>query len=137
MRIFEGIFNFARTGGGKVTLLHGDMAGSFRLRLGVRLRDDVIHIFGVRHRSDAYRRWVAILPIPSPNFFAKLTGDQSPSSAFRRSDRGGRRLFFRQRRLEEGRDGQRERAWIFSTRHRQRLLPQQTVACYSQFLNPG
>ncbi|HWZ31950.1 MAG TPA: type II toxin-antitoxin system RelE/ParE family toxin [Bryobacteraceae bacterium] len=61
MRIFEGILHFARTGGGKVMPLHGDMAGSFRLRLGdyrvlFTLRDDAMCIFGVRHRSDAYRR---------------------------------------------------------------------------------
>jgi len=34
MRLFEGILHFARTGSGDVTMLHGDMAGSFRLRVG-------------------------------------------------------------------------------------------------------
>lgn len=33
-RIFEGILRFARVGAGGVNALHGDMAGSFRLRLG-------------------------------------------------------------------------------------------------------
>jgi mRNA-degrading endonuclease RelE of RelBE toxin-antitoxin system len=61
MRIFEGILHFARTGTGKVMPLHGDMSGSFRLRLGdyrvlFSMEDDTMHIFGVRHRSDAYRR---------------------------------------------------------------------------------
>jgi mRNA interferase RelE/StbE len=61
MRIFDGILHFARTGSGKVIPLHGDMAGSFRLRLGdyrvlFSLQDDIMSIFGVRHRSTAYRR---------------------------------------------------------------------------------
>jgi hypothetical protein len=34
MRLFEGILRFAQTGSGKVTALHGDMAGAFQLRLG-------------------------------------------------------------------------------------------------------
>jgi len=34
MRLFEGTLHFARTGSGKVTTLHGDMAGAFRLRVG-------------------------------------------------------------------------------------------------------
>lgn len=60
MRIFDGILHYARTGGGNVAPLHGDMAGSFRLRLGdyrvlFALQDNVMHIFGVRHRSEAYR----------------------------------------------------------------------------------
>jgi len=60
MRLFEGIFRFAQTGSGDVTALHGDMAGAFRLRLGdyrvlFALKDDVMRIFGVRHRSEAYR----------------------------------------------------------------------------------
>jgi hypothetical protein len=33
MRIFAGILRYARTGGGDVAPLHGDMAGAFRLRL--------------------------------------------------------------------------------------------------------
>jgi mRNA interferase RelE/StbE len=60
MRLFEGILRFARTGSGDVNALHGDMAGAFRLRLGqyrvlFTLQDDVMRIFGVRHRSEAYR----------------------------------------------------------------------------------
>jgi mRNA interferase RelE/StbE len=60
MRLFEGILRFARTGSGDVNALHGDMAGAFRLRLGdyrvlFTLQGDAIRIFGVRHRSEAYR----------------------------------------------------------------------------------
>jgi mRNA-degrading endonuclease RelE of RelBE toxin-antitoxin system len=60
MNIFDGVLHFARTGGGKVMPLHGDMTGSFRLRLGdyrvlFTLHDDVMRILGVRHRSKAYR----------------------------------------------------------------------------------
>jgi len=59
MRIFDGILHYTRTGGGDVAPLHGDMAGSFRLRLGdyrvlFALQDNVMRIFGVRHRSEAY-----------------------------------------------------------------------------------
>jgi mRNA-degrading endonuclease RelE of RelBE toxin-antitoxin system len=60
MRIFDGILHYARTRGGDVAPFHGDMAGSFRLRLGdyrvlFALEDNVMRIFGVRHRSEAYR----------------------------------------------------------------------------------
>jgi mRNA-degrading endonuclease RelE of RelBE toxin-antitoxin system len=60
MRLFEGILRFARTGAGDVNTLHGDMAGAFRLRLGdyrvlFTLSDNTLRIFGVRHRSGAYR----------------------------------------------------------------------------------
>ena len=60
MRIFDGILHYARTGGGNVAPLHGDMAGSFRLRLGdyrvlFSLHDNTMRIYGVRHRSEAYR----------------------------------------------------------------------------------
>jgi mRNA interferase RelE/StbE len=60
MRIFDGILYYTRTGSGDVTPLHGDMAGSFRLRLGdyrvlFALQDNVMRVFGVRHRSEAYR----------------------------------------------------------------------------------
>jgi mRNA interferase RelE/StbE len=60
MRLFEGILRFARTGAGDVNALHGDLAGAFRLRLGdyrvlFTLEDDAMRIFGVRHRSQAYR----------------------------------------------------------------------------------
>ena len=60
MRIFESILHFARTGSGDITTLHGDMAGSFRLRVGdyrvlFTLENNAMRIFGVRHRSGAYR----------------------------------------------------------------------------------
>jgi len=60
MRLFEGILRFASTGSGDVNALHGDMAGAFRLRLGdyrvlFTLEDNAMRIFGVRHRSQAYR----------------------------------------------------------------------------------
>jgi len=60
MNIFDGILHFARTGGGRVMPLHGDMVGSYRLRIGdyrvlFTLQDNTMHIFGVRHRSEAYR----------------------------------------------------------------------------------
>ncbi len=60
MHLFEGILRFARTGAGDVNTLHGDMAGAFRLRLGdyrvlFTLEDSTMRIFGVRHRSEAYR----------------------------------------------------------------------------------
>ena len=60
MRLFEGILRFARTGAGDMTTLHGDLAGAFRLRLGdyrvlFTLEEEVMRIFGVRHRSKAYR----------------------------------------------------------------------------------
>ncbi len=60
MRIFDGILHHARTGGGDIAPLHGDMAGSYRLRVGdyrvlFTLHEDVMRILGVRHRSQAYR----------------------------------------------------------------------------------
>jgi mRNA interferase RelE/StbE len=60
MRLFEGVLHFARTGAGDVTALHGDMAGAFRLRLGdyrvlFTFEENAMRIFGVRHRSEAYR----------------------------------------------------------------------------------
>jgi mRNA interferase RelE/StbE len=60
MRLFEGILHFARTGSGDVKALHGDMAGSFRLRFGdyrvlFTLEQNTMRIFGARHRSEAYR----------------------------------------------------------------------------------
>jgi mRNA-degrading endonuclease RelE of RelBE toxin-antitoxin system len=59
MRIFDRVLHHARTGGGNVEPLHGDMAGSFRLRVGdyrvlFTMEDDAMRIFGVRHRSEAY-----------------------------------------------------------------------------------
>jgi mRNA-degrading endonuclease RelE of RelBE toxin-antitoxin system len=60
MRLFEGILRFSRTGAGDVNTLHGDMAGAFRLRLRdyrvlFTMEDGEMRIFGVRHRSEAYR----------------------------------------------------------------------------------
>ena len=60
MRLFEGILRFARIGSGDVNALHRDMAGAFRLCLGdyrvlFTLHDGAMRIFGVRHRSQAYR----------------------------------------------------------------------------------
>jgi mRNA interferase RelE/StbE len=60
MRLFEGILRFARTGAGDVNTLHGDMAGASRLRIGdyrvlFTLEENAIRVFGVRHRSEAYR----------------------------------------------------------------------------------
>jgi mRNA interferase RelE/StbE len=60
MRLFEGILRFSRTGAADVNTLHGDLAGAFRLRLGdyrvlFTLEEEVMRIFGVRHRSRAYR----------------------------------------------------------------------------------
>ena len=54
------ILRFTRTGSGDVNALRGDLAGAFRLRLGdyrvlFTLADDAMRIFGVRHRSEAYR----------------------------------------------------------------------------------
>lgn len=60
MRIFDGILHYAQTGAGNIEPLHGEMAGSFRLRIGdyrvlFSLHEKVMRIFGVRHRSEAYR----------------------------------------------------------------------------------
>jgi mRNA-degrading endonuclease RelE of RelBE toxin-antitoxin system len=60
MHLFEGILRFSRTGAGDVKTLHGEMAGSFRLRIGdyrvlFTLEENAMCIFGVRHRSEAYR----------------------------------------------------------------------------------
>lgn len=59
-RVFDAILHYARTGGGDGAPLHGDMAGSFRLRMGdyrvlFALAENTMRIFGVRHRSEAYR----------------------------------------------------------------------------------
>jgi mRNA interferase RelE/StbE len=61
MRIFEGILRFSRSGAGDVVALQGDLAGALRLRLGdyrvlFTLEADSMRIFGVRHRSEAYKR---------------------------------------------------------------------------------
>jgi len=60
MRLFDGILHYPRTGGGDIEPLHGEMAGAFRLRIGdyrvlFTLFEDSLRIFGVRHRSEAYR----------------------------------------------------------------------------------
>jgi mRNA-degrading endonuclease RelE of RelBE toxin-antitoxin system len=60
MHLFEGILRFSRTGAGDIKTLHGDMAGALRLRLGdyrvlFTLKENAMRIFGVRHRSEAYR----------------------------------------------------------------------------------
>jgi hypothetical protein len=59
MRLFEGILRFARTGSGDLNALHGDMAGpsgsGSDYRVLFTLEDDAMRIFGVRHRSEAYR----------------------------------------------------------------------------------
>jgi len=59
MRIFEGIVHYAHAGGGDVEPLLGEMTGSSRLRIGnyrVLFFIDAgkMHIFTVRHRSEAY-----------------------------------------------------------------------------------
>ena len=60
MRVFDGILHYARTGAGDIEPLHSEMAGSFRLRVGdyrvlFSMVDNTMRIFGVRHRSEAYR----------------------------------------------------------------------------------
>lgn len=60
MRAFDGVLRFARSGHGDVAALHGDLAGAMRLRLGdyrvlFTFKQNSIRIFGVRHRSEAYR----------------------------------------------------------------------------------
>jgi mRNA-degrading endonuclease RelE of RelBE toxin-antitoxin system len=60
MQIFEGVLHYARTGTGAVSPLHGRLAGSYRLRIAdyrvlFKLESNVMRIFGVRHRSEAYR----------------------------------------------------------------------------------
>jgi mRNA-degrading endonuclease RelE of RelBE toxin-antitoxin system len=60
MRIFDGVLHYARTGGGDIEPLHGELVGGFRLRVGdyrvlFTLVDNAMRIFGVRHRREAYR----------------------------------------------------------------------------------
>jgi mRNA-degrading endonuclease RelE of RelBE toxin-antitoxin system len=60
MQIFEGVQHYARTGTGSVAPLHGRLAGAFRLRVAdyrvlFKLESNTMRIFGVRHRSEAYR----------------------------------------------------------------------------------
>jgi mRNA-degrading endonuclease RelE of RelBE toxin-antitoxin system len=59
LHLFDSILHYAREGGGNVAPLHGDLAGSFRLRIGdyrvlFSLQEDTMRIFGVHHRSSAY-----------------------------------------------------------------------------------
>jgi mRNA-degrading endonuclease RelE of RelBE toxin-antitoxin system len=61
MRIFDSVLHFARNGSGDVGMLHADLAGPLRLRAGdyrvlFTLENNTMRIFGVRHRSEAYRR---------------------------------------------------------------------------------
>jgi mRNA interferase RelE/StbE len=61
MRIFDGVLHFARAGGGDLMSLQGDLTGSLRLRIGdyrvlFNLDQNTMSIFGVRHRSEAYRK---------------------------------------------------------------------------------
>ena len=61
MRLFDGILHFARNGAGDLAALHGELASGFRLRVGdyrvlFTFQRATISIFGVRHRSEAYRR---------------------------------------------------------------------------------
>jgi mRNA interferase RelE/StbE len=60
MRLFDDIDHHAQTGAGNVAPLHGDLTGSFRLRLGAfrvlfRLENNTMRIFAVRNRREAYR----------------------------------------------------------------------------------
>jgi len=60
MRVFDGILHYARTGGGNVEPLHGELAGGFRLRVGdyrvlFHLEDNTMRVLGVRNRREAYR----------------------------------------------------------------------------------
>lgn len=60
LRVFDGILHYARTTSGDVVPLHGAMSGAFRLRVGdyrvlYNLHENTMRIFGVRHRSEAYR----------------------------------------------------------------------------------
>jgi len=57
---FDGILHYARTGAGGIEPLYGEMAGAIHLRVGdyrvlFSLHPEVMRIFGVRHRSQAYR----------------------------------------------------------------------------------
>jgi mRNA interferase RelE/StbE len=61
MRVFEAVQHFAQSGSGDIKPLHGELADAFRLRVGeyrvlFALQDGTMRIFGVRHRSEAYRQ---------------------------------------------------------------------------------
>jgi mRNA interferase RelE/StbE len=60
MRVFAAVQQFAQSGLGDVKPLHGELSDAFRLRVGeyrvlFTLEDGTMRIFGVRHRSEAYR----------------------------------------------------------------------------------
>jgi mRNA-degrading endonuclease RelE of RelBE toxin-antitoxin system len=60
MHLFAGVLRYARSGAGDVEPLHGKLSGSFRLRVSeyrvlFTLENNIMMIFGVRHRSEAYR----------------------------------------------------------------------------------
>lgn len=60
MRIFEGVLRYARSGAGDIKSLQADLGGTWRLRIGdyrilFVLDQNVMSIFAVRHRSEAYR----------------------------------------------------------------------------------
>jgi mRNA interferase RelE/StbE len=60
MRVFDAVQHFAQSGSGDMKPLHGELSDAFRLRVGeyrvlFTLEDGAMRIFGVRHRSEAYR----------------------------------------------------------------------------------
>ena len=60
MQLFESVLHFSRTGGGDLKSLQGELAGAYRLRHGdyqilFTLSGNEMRIFGVLHRSEAYR----------------------------------------------------------------------------------
>jgi mRNA interferase RelE/StbE len=60
MRIFDAVQHFAQFGSSDVKPLHGELSDALRLRVGeyrvlFTLEDGSMRIFGVRHRSEAYR----------------------------------------------------------------------------------
>lgn len=60
MRVFDTVLRFARSASGDLKPLHGEMTDSWRLRAGdyrvlFTIEGSTMYIFGVRHRSEAYR----------------------------------------------------------------------------------
>lgn len=60
MRIFAGLQTWANSGQGDVLSLQGRLAGYSRLRVGdyrviFKATGDTMRVFGVKHRSEAYR----------------------------------------------------------------------------------